>query len=234
MFGLPKLQNRGQQSSTRASRRISDGEEGEAEIAVLDALQVAARRSSPHKASTRAGIARAISIIEAATLGLCHITELVDEAEALCCSGLATEDTAKRALLGERYAEVLAEVRAVAEATGHGGVHLINNSGNTFEVNLCPSVEFKMKLPHINLSPGPKGLALPKVTRAFASTQGLEHLKAHLTLVQNRLEHSARIFCEHGGELARHLALVLEHAIPNQQELRGVPQAPETRWASET
>ncbi len=77
MFGLLKFKSR-KETNTETDGRSSDTIS--AEVAVLHALHLAARRSSPHKAATRAGIARAIAVIEAATLGLCHICELIAEA----------------------------------------------------------------------------------------------------------------------------------------------------------
>lgn len=236
MFGLPGSQNGVRLRPKRKARRKSDSESADAEVTVLRALHVTARRSSPHKAAVRAGIARAISVIEASTLGLCHIKELIDECQALCRSGLTTDNLNKRALLADRYTEALAELDAIAQATGHGGFHLINDSSCTCEVSLGDPDNLTLKLPHINLTTGPRGLALPKAGQAFTSTQALEGLDNHLMLVQRRIEKAAVIFREHGADLATRLALVLEYAIPEGHELDDVPQAtdePLVCWARE-
>lgn len=220
MFGLLKFRS-GKNAGRPTDRRTSDSLD--AEIAVLNALHLAARRSSPHKAATRAGIARAIAAIEAATLGLCHICELIEEAKELCQSGLTTDEAIMRNMLADRYTDVIKELNAIASATGHCGVHLINNSNHTLEVHLCEKNDLKMKLPHINLTAGPNGLALPKAARAFNSMQDLEQLHTHLELVSDRLDKSAVVFRQHGADLSKRLALVLEGTIPESHELKGVP-----------
>jgi len=220
MFGLLKFRSR-KNDSALSDRRSSDVMD--AEVAVLNALHLSARRSSPHMAATRAGIARAIGVIEAATLGLCHIVELIDEAKELCASGIATEDASMLNMLAERYGAVIKELNAIAAATGHGGVQLIDDSLQSIEVHLCHREDLKVKLPHINLTAGAKGLALPKPARAFQSAQDLEQLRAHLDLVTERLDKAAGTFRQHGADLSKRLALILEGTIPDGDELKGIP-----------
>ncbi len=226
MFGLLKRKN-GRDKSDLSPRRSSD--HTDAEVAVLNALHLAARRSSPHKAATRANIARAIGTIEAAMLGLCQIKDLIYEAQKLSIAGLALQDADQRTLLAMRYGEVITELNAIASATGHGGVHLINDSTDVAEVCLTsPGECIHIQLPHINLTAGPRGLSLPKPSRAFTSLQDLENLSKHLTLVAERLDKSAEIFRQQGAELSKRLALILEGTIPAETELKGIPQKHDT------
>ena len=222
MFGLLKIKTR-KSDSAPSDRRSSDRDNTNAEVAVLQALHLSARRSSPHSAATRAGIARAIGVIEAATLGLCHIHELISETTELCHAGLASDDLTKRNMLADRYGDVLKELNAIASATGHGGVKLIDETCDTIEVILCDREDHRMKLPHIDLTAGPNGLALPKPSRAFGSSQELEMLRTHLVLVTDRLEKAAGIFRDNGANLSKRLALVLEGTIPDGDELKGIP-----------
>lgn len=169
-----------------------------------------ARQSSPHKASARSGIARAISVIEASMLGLDQINELISECVSLCQAGLQTESRNKRDLLAERYGEILEELNAIAQGTGHAGCHLIGDTSCILEVELGEPGEFKLKLPHINLTAGSRGLALPKPARAFETTDTLGHFERHLKLVAERLNKSEHIFRDHAADLAKRLALLLE------------------------
>jgi len=152
-------------------------------------------------------------------LGLCHIEELINECMSLCKSARETDDTNKRTLLAERYADIIDELNAIAESTGHGGYHLIGDTSFTLEVATGEPAQFKLKLPHINLTAGPRGLALPKPTRAFESAASLAQFDRHLALVKARLERSAAIFREHGTDLSKRLALVLEGAYAEIHEL---------------
>jgi hypothetical protein len=219
MFGLSKKLLKKQSSARSTARRKGDEDERGPEASVLKALHIMARRSSPHKASTRANMARAISVVEASMLGLCHIEELINECLSLCNSARETDDKSKRALLAERYADIIDELNAIAESTGHGGHHLIGGNSRTFEVDLGEQARFKLKLPHINLTAGPRGLALPKPARAFESAASLAQFDRHLALVKDRLERSASIFREHGTDLSKRLALVLEGAYAEVHEL---------------
>lgn len=230
MFGLRNIWSKtflGERlSGLRGTRRRSDGNERNAEASVLRALQVMARRSSPHKASTRASIARAISVLEASIMGLGQIQELIDECQDLCQSGLETQDAKKHALLATRYEEVINELNAVAQGYGHAGHHLIDDSSEMLEVDLTEPDHFTLRLPHINLTAGSRGLAMPKPTQVFESKEALEQFNRHLMLVRERLEKSAAIFNEHATDLAKRLALLLDGAYAEKYELAGGPTEP--------
>lgn len=230
MFGLKNTWTKavlcGRPSIRRGARRSSDADHRGAEATVLRALQVMARRSSPHKASTRASIARAISVVEASIMGLSQIEELVEECQELANAGLDTEDTRKRTLLAERYEAVLAEVNAVAQGYGHAGHHLIDDSTEMLEVELTEPDHFTLRLPHINLTASTRGLALPKPAQAFESRESLEQFNRHLALVRERLEKSADIFGEHAKDLARRLALLLDGAYGQEFEPSSSPMTP--------
>jgi len=230
MFGLKNNWARtffgGRFSNLRGARRRSDCNERSAEAIVLRALQIMARRSSPHKASTRASIARAISVIEASTLGLSHIEELIDECQGLCQSGLESDDKNKWALLAARYEEVVVELNAVARGYGHAGHHLIDDSTDMLEVELTEPDHFTLRLPHINLTAGNRGLALPAPTQVFESTEALEQFNRHLALVRERLDKSAAIFGENAADLSKRLALLLEGTYAEEFDLTDGPSAP--------
>lgn len=209
-FRLPRLGGRPQ--SRRTARRKGDSEEHSAEATVLKALHVMAKQSSPHKASARAGFARAITVIETSMVGLSDIKVLVDECQSLCIAGIETNARGKRDLLATRYAEIVEELNAVAQGTGHAGCHLIGDASCILEVDLGEPGQFKLKLPHINLTSGTRGLALPKPNRTFESKESLEQFARHLNLVQERLEKTEMIFRDHAADLSKRLAMILEGA----------------------
>jgi len=219
MLGLSKTFFGNRREKLKGAQRKSDSSDENVEAVVLKALHVMAQRSSPHSASTRASMARAISVLEASTLGLSHIEELVDESRSLCLSGLEQEDAGKRELLAERYADIIIELDAVAKGTAHGGVHLIGNERSTLEIDLGDPNMFKLKLPHVNLTSGPQGLALPAPARAFESTASLKQFDRHLALVKDRLAHTTHTFEAHATDLAKRLALILEGAFADGGEL---------------
>lgn len=227
MFGLNKTNRR--EGDSHSPRRQVDRETSEAEVAVLRALQNSARRSSPHSAAVRADLARAIAVVEAAMLGLSQIRELVDEAEGLCRSALETEHGTRRALIAERYRNVMVEINAIANATGHNGVNLIDDSASTITVKVADGQEIRLRLPHIVLTTGSGGLALPRASRAFGSTSHLKELLAHLSLARSRLDKAASSFQEHASDLAKRLAFVLDGTVLSADELRDVPDAPMAR-----
>lgn len=210
----------------RGARRKSDGSERNAEASVLRALQIMARRSSPHKASTRASIARAINVVEASIMGLSHIEELITECQGLCNAGLETDDPKKRSLLATRYEEAIAELNAVAQGYGYAGHHLIDDSTHMLEVEVTEPEHFTLRLPHINLTAGNRGLALPNPSQVFESTEALNQFNRHLVLVRERLEKSATIFGDNAADLAKRLALSLEGAYAEKHELSGGPVEP--------
>jgi len=230
MFGLKNMWSKSflgeRLTDLRGSRRRSDGIDRSAEASVLRALQVMARRSSPHKASTRASLARAVSVVESAIMGLSQIKELVDECQGLSTSGLESTDPKKRELLAGRYEEVIAEMNAVAQGYGYAGHHLIDDSSDMLEVDMTEPEHFTLRLPHINLTAGNRGLALPKPSQVFESADTLEQFNRHLVLVRERLEKSATIFNENAADLSKRLALLLDGAYVDKHELSEGPTAP--------
>ncbi len=217
VLGFSKSNNRKQQDE--CARRKSDTDSESVEAEVLKALSVMARRSSPHRATSRASMARAIGVIEGSMLGLRHIEELVEECFALCRSGLDEKKAENRSRLAERYAVIIDELDAIANGTGHGSVHLIGETSSILEVELGEPRSYKLKLPHINLTAGPSGLALPQPSQAFESTGSLKHFERHLKLVKDRLTRSAEIFQDHASDLAKRLALLLEGSFAESHEL---------------
>jgi hypothetical protein len=218
--GLTNILHNAGKGVHQVSRRKSDGNETGAEATVLRALHLAARRSSPHKASTRASMARAISVIEASMLGLTLIEELINECESLCQSGLETDDAEKHSLLAARYESVLVEINAIAEGCGHAGAHLLGEKGSVLEVELGEPRNFTLKLPTINLTVGARGLALPEPNRAFADASALAQFERHIGLVKMRLEKSASIFRDHAEDIAKRLAWVLEGSYAEAGETK--------------
>jgi len=217
----------GSRSKDQSSeRRKGEVDDRSAEAAVLKALHLMARRSSPHKASARASMARAISVIEASMLGLCHIEELVTECHTLCQTGLTSNNQEKRNALSRRYEDVITELNAIAKGTGHAGFNLIGEVGAVFEVELGETNDFKLKLPNINLTAGPQGLALPKPEHAFADVESLKQFDRHLGFVRDRLEKTTAVFKEHGADVTKRLALILEGSYAEKHELKGGPTAP--------
>lgn len=208
----------------RMSRRKEDTSERSAEATVLRALHLAARRSSPHKATLRANMARAISVIEASMFGLTQISELIDECEQLCKSAHKADNPEKYSLLSARYKEVVSEIDLIATSCGHSGVHLIGEVNTVFEVDLGEPGWFNFKLPHINLTSGPKGLALPDPDHAFGNPESLKQFDRHLGMVRSRLDKSVQIFRDHGENLAKRLALVLEGTYTEEHEFNDVPE----------
>ncbi len=225
MFGLGKSQAK---RGTKAShpRRRADSRTADAEVAVLRALHNAARRSSPHRAAVRAEIARAISIVESATIGLSHIRELIDESEGLCRSALESDNASKRALIADRYDTVLREIDAIARATGHSGINLIDDSHSTLTVRIADAQDIRMSLPHVVLTVGPRGLAMPRASKSFASEEGLQALADHLGLARTRLDKAAELFRDHASDLCKRLAFVLNGTVLSAEDLKDVPDGP--------
>jgi|GEM_PF-1917408 len=208
------------------TRRKSDAGTEAVESVVLKALHLMAKRSSPHRATTRASMARAISLIEASLLGLRHIEELVDECVTQCHAGLETEDKSKRAALAERYSAIIVELNAIAKGTGHAGHHLIGDESSSLVVDPGSTDASKLKLPQINLTAGASGLALPKPSHVFEEIESLKQFDRHLSLVKDRLARSRDIFEAHAADIATRLALLLEGAYAMGDELDDGPTTP--------
>lgn len=225
MFGLGKALAHGAPKALYP-RRSADSHAADAEVAVLKALHNAARRSSPHSAAVRAEISRGIAVVEAATMGLSHIRELADEAEGLCRSALESDSAAKRALIAERYEAALMEIDAIARATGHSGVNLIDESNATLTLRITDGQDIRISLPHVVLTSGSRGLAMPKAARAFASDATLEALADHLGLVRARLDKAAALFRDHASDLCKRLAFVLNGTVLSAEDLKNVPDGP--------
>ncbi len=218
MFGLGKSTSQTAQKPSQPRRR-ADKNATSGEFAVLAALHNAARRSSPRRAGVRAQIARAIAIVESATMGLCLIRELIDESEGLCRSALESDVPAKRALIAERYDMVLKEINAIAKATGHSGVHLIDESNSTITVRVVDGQNICLSLPHVVLTSSARGLAMPKAAKAFASDTNLRTLGDHLELARARLDDAATLFRDHASDLSKRLAFVLNGTVMNGEDL---------------
>lgn len=225
MFGLGKSNAQGASKAPRP-RRSADRAAADAEVSVLKALHNAARRSSPHRAAVRAEISRGIAVVEAATMGLSHIRELVDEVEGLCRSARESDSAAKRALIAERYEAALAEIDAIARATGHSGVNLIDESNATLTLRVTDGQDIRISLPHVVLTAGSRGLAMPRAARAFASDDSLTALADHLGLARNRLDKAAALFRDHASDLCKRLAFVLNGTILSAEDLKNVPDGP--------
>ena len=185
-------------SSDDISADVSDG--------LARALRHAAAKD-PHALRERERkIENAIAALEAAAQGVDAVNAILYEARDLAASAADSESLAKRALIAERYNDLVETLGEPARKAGANGVNLIDGGDDEIEIDLPGANASKMIVRHTRLTPGEGGLDIEPARDAFAEDAEIAGIQKQIDAAMERLNGLAERFCGDAEFLTERLA----------------------------
>lgn len=155
--------------------------------------------------------ARGVAAVEGTVIAIDTIREYLEEALELLTQASATTDNEKRAIVADRYGELLSHVDTVAAAARFEGLNLIDGSRDCFTIDLPAAGQPRHEIAHVSLITGAKGLALRRVTAQFASDAEITATRDALLAAATRLERATQTFLNEASVLAPYLVAPPRH-----------------------
>lgn len=165
------------------------------------ALRQARRQPSAALAQAHAA-ARAISIVEGTLVAIDTIHADLAEAQELASHALASTDPAMRALLAERYLDLINRIDTVAAGATFDGTNLINSGKDSIEIMIPAAGQPRHAVGHIRLQASAGGLDLTPPREAFQNDEEIERAASELTRARARLIKSVDTFLNQASMLA--------------------------------
>lgn len=165
------------------------------------ALRQSRRQPSAGQVQAHAA-ARAISIVEGTLVAIDTIHADLAEAQELTSHALASTDPAMRALLAERYMDLINRIDTVAAGATFDGTNLINAGKDSIEIMIPAAGQPRHAVGHIRLQASAGGLDLTPPRDAFQNDEEIERAASELTRARARLIKSVDTFLNQASMLA--------------------------------
>ncbi len=186
--------------------RKPETEEVDTSVAVDRALRHAAVKDPYALKEQTQILENAIATLEAAAQGVDAIGAMIGEGRELTGSAAATENKAKRALIAERYNDMIEAIDTAAKAASANGVNLIDDGHDEIEINLQEHGGVKLAVRHTRLTRGIGGFQLSPARDAFDGDAEIEQIRKELDDAHARLDGLAERYCADAAFLAERLA----------------------------
>lgn len=173
--------------------------------AVTRALRHAAVKDDHYRRRQIETIRAAIAALEAAAQGVDAVSAMIGEARELAQSAAATQSQAKRALIAERFNDVIESVDGAVQRSGADGVNLIDDGKDEIEIDLEHIGGARLAVRHTRLTRGIGGLILSPVENAFSEDAEIARAQAELDRAATRVEGLAERFCADAAFLSDRL-----------------------------
>jgi len=187
-------------------RRKTEPEAAADAVTAIDRALRHAAAKDPHALREQTGIiTRAIDALEAAAQGVDSVAALIAEARDLADSAAATGSEAKRALIAERYNDVIEAIDSACEGATAHGVNLIDDGDAEIEIDLQERGGVKLAVRHARLTRGIGGLKLSPAREAFADNAEIDHARQELDAALERIDGLSERFCADAAFLSERL-----------------------------
>lgn len=155
--------------------------------------------------------ARGVATVEGTVIAIDTIREYLEEALELVAQAGATRDSEKRAMIADRYGELLSHIDTVAAAARFEGLNLIDASRDCFTIDLPAAGQPRHEIGHVSLVTGARGLALRQAPTQFASDGEIAAARDALLAAITRLERATQTFLNEASVLAPFLVTRPRH-----------------------
>ncbi len=173
--------------------------------AVTRALRHAAVKDDHYRRRQIETVRGAIAALEAAAQGVDAVSAAIGEARELTQSAAETQSQAKRALIAERFNDVIEGVDGAVRRSGAGEINLIDDGRDEIEIDLEQIGGAKLAVRHTRLTRGPGGLILSPVENAFSEDEEIARAQAELDRASARVDGLAERFCADAAFLSDRL-----------------------------
>lgn len=188
------------------SRNKTETEDIDTSAAVDRALRHAAVKDPYALKQQRGILENAIATLEAAAQGVDAVAALIGEGRDLASSAAATDNNAKRALIAERYNDMIEAIDSAARKASAHGVNLIDDSHDEIEIDLQEQGGVRLAVRHTRLTRGIGGLQLSPARDAFDNDSEIAQIRKELDAAYAKLDGLAERYCADAAFLAERLA----------------------------
>ncbi len=190
-------------------RKADTPQAAEIEAHVAASLERVKRHMRPVISETarveQDAIIHAVGALEAAAMAVDGLTDVLSEARELVESASETESEAKRALIAERYDEVLGAIGPITAAADFDGVNLVDDSQDALSVAVDGPGDITFAVAHVKLTLGDGGLDLPPPREAFSTDDEIIRIRDAVAEALGRINTLGERFCADAAMLAMRL-----------------------------
>jgi len=187
------------------SRKPAEAIEADTSAGIARALKHAAAKDPVAARERVRRIEQAIEALEAAAQGVDALSAGLDEARELAISAQDSASPAKRALIAERFNDIVEGLDEGVDAAGAETLNLIDGGASDISIHLEDANGAVFAVRGANLSRQRGGLSLDPAREAFAEDAEIEHALSQLARAEARLDGLAERFCGDAAFLTERL-----------------------------
>ena len=186
-------------------RKNQTEEQADVKLGVERALKHAAAKDPLAQQEKIRRMESAIAALEAAAQGVDAVSSMLREAKDLAGSAAETTSIAKRALIAERYNDVIEGIDDAVRSADADGLNLINEGDDEIEIAL-EETGAKLIVRHTRLTRGEGGLRVNPAREAFDHDDEIAVIRDEIKRALGRIDGLAMRYCSDAAFLTERMA----------------------------